>query len=286
RPFDQQCGHRLHEPFAAHSSLDRERRPRYQRRRDVSLLPRGGQAHEAGRIRPHRQCHHGGGAAQAGGGGDLRRLQGGRRIADGGPRPGTGRLRHHCERRRTRAHRNGSDPLRAAGQDRSPPVSPGDPAPGDLRGRGQRDRLLSPKGKRVRDRADPVPGRRLMRESQRPWYTVGSPVVLIGLVAVAIATLGSLFDGSFVQNDSAQYVSMAENLRAGHGVTTSLVWTEEHLRLGSLPVAQTNLPPGYPILIALVGLLGVDFLSAAFLVSLACFSAIPFLIYRILRTTG
>src|SRR5437867_5110221 len=125
-----------------------------------------------------------------------------------------------------------------------------------------------------------------MREPRGFCYTVGSPGVLIALVAVAIATLASLFDGSFLQNDSAQYVSMAENLRAGHGVATSLVWTEEHLRLGSLPVAQTNLPPGYPMLIALVGLLGVDFLWAAFLVSLACFSAIPFLIYRILRTTG
>src|SRR2546422_11502297 len=79
---------------------------------------------------------------------------------------------------------------------------------------------------------------------------------------------------------------MAENLRAGYGVATSLVWTEEHLRLGSLPVVQINLPPGSPILIALVGLLGVDSLWAAFLVSMACFSAIPFLIYRILRTTG
>src|SRR5213083_1624651 len=98
--------------------------------------------------------------------------------------------------------------------------------------------------------------------------------------------LGSRFDGSFLQNDSAQYVSMAENLMAGLGVATSLVWTEEHHRLGGLPVAQTSLPPGYPTLIALVSQLGVEPLWAAFLVSLACFSAIPFLIYRILRTTG
>src|SRR5436309_1362383 len=177
-------------------------------------------------------------------------------------------------------------PIRAAGQDRSPAVSPGDPAPRGVRGCGQRDRLLSPKGKLLRDRTDPVPGRRVMREPQPLCYTVGSPVVLIALVGLAVATLASLFDGSFVQNDSAQYVSMAENLRAGYGVATSLVWTEEHLRLGSLPVVQINLPPGYPILIALVGLLGVDSLWAAFLVSMACFSAIPFLIYRILRTTA
>ena len=56
-----------------------------------------------------------------------------------------------------------------------------------------------------------------MPELQRPCSTVGSPVVLIALVGLAVATLASLFDGSFVQNDSAQYVSMAENLRAGTG---------------------------------------------------------------------
>src|SRR5262249_41976460 len=133
-------------------------------------------------------------------------VQGGRRIADGGPGSGAGGLRHHRQRAGTGTHRNGSDPLRTARQDRSPRVTPGDSTSGDVRGRGQRDRLLSPKGKRLRDRPDPVPGRRLMREPQRPGYTVGSPVVLIALVAVAAAILVSLFDGSFVQNDSAQYV--------------------------------------------------------------------------------
>ena len=90
-----------------------------------------------------------------------------------------------------------------------------------------------------------------------------SPAVLIGIVVLAVVALASLFDGSFFQNDSAQYVSMAKNLIAGHGVATSLVWTEEHYRLGGVPVVQTNLPPGYPVLIALVSRLGVEPLRAA-----------------------
>jgi dolichyl-phosphate-mannose-protein mannosyltransferase len=110
--------------------------------------------------------------------------------------------------------------------------------------------------------------------------------VLIVLGCVAMVIFANLFDGSFVLPDSAQYLSMAKNVMAGHGVATSLVWTEEHHRLGGMPVPQTNLPPGYPILIVLVSQLGVDPLRAAFLVSLVCFSIVPLVLYRILRAGG
>src|SRR6266850_5786721 len=112
------------------------------------------------------------------------------------------------------------------------------------------------------------------------------PAMLIALGSIAIVIFASLFDGSFVQNDTAQYVSIAENLMAGQGVATSLVWTAEHHLLGGLPVAQTNMPPGYPMLIALVSQLGVEPLRAALLVSVACFSVIPLVMYQILRAAG
>ena len=122
-----------------------------------------------------------------------------------------------------------------------------------------------------------------MRESCLSRPDAGPPVLIIlgGLIA---AILVSVLDGAFLQPDSAQYLSIARNLMAGQGAATSLVWTEEHHRLGSLPVVQTNLPPGYPMLIALVILLGVEPLRAAFLVSVVCFAIIPLVIYRILRT--
>jgi len=69
-------------------------------------------------------------------------------------------------------------------------------------------------------------------------------------------------------------------------VATSLVWTAEHHLLGSLPVAQTNMPPGYPVLIALVSELGFEPLRAALLVSVVCFSVIPLVMYQILRAGG
>jgi len=119
-----------------------------------------------------------------------------------------------------------------------------------------------------------------------PARSAVGPAVLIALGSIAIVIFASLFDGSFVQNDTAQYVSMAENLMAGQGLATSLVWTAEHHLLGGLPVAQTNMPPGYPMLIALVSQLGVEPLRAALLVSVACFSVIPLVLYQILRAGG
>src|SRR5882724_521517 len=124
-----------------------------------------------------------------------------------------------------------------------------------------------------------------MRAFRPSRHAVG-PAVLTALGSIAIVIFARLFDGSFVQNDTAQYVSMADNLMAGQGVATSLVWTAEHHLLGSLPVAQTNMPPGYPVLIALVSELGVEPLRAALLVSVVCFSVIPLVMYQILRAGG
>jgi len=108
-------------------------------------------------------------------------------------------------------------------------------------------------------------------------------VALAALVLVSLAGFLAAFDGAFLQADSAQYVSMAKNLMAGHGAATSLAWSEEHLRLGRIPVAQTNLPPGYPLLIALVSHVGVAPLWSALLVAAVCFGIVPLLLYWLLR---
>lgn len=109
---------------------------------------------------------------------------------------------------------------------------------------------------------------------------------MVALVLLSLAGFTAAFDGAFLQDDSAQYVSMAKNLLAGRGAATSLAWSEEHLALGRIPVAQTNLPPGYPVLIALVSRAGVEPVWAALLVSAACFAAIPLLLYWLLRSSG
>ena len=78
-----------------------------------------------------------------------------------------------------------------------------------------------------------------MREPCLSRPDAGPPVLLI-LAGLIAAILVSVFDGAFLQPDSAQYLSIARNLMAGQGAATSLVWTEEHHRLGSLPVVIAN----------------------------------------------
>jgi 4-amino-4-deoxy-L-arabinose transferase-like glycosyltransferase len=108
-------------------------------------------------------------------------------------------------------------------------------------------------------------------------------VFVLGATLVGFVTL---YDPSFIDIDGAFYVNAAKNLASGRGFTTSILWNEEHFRLGRIPAPQTIFPPGYPLLIALVSRVGVDPPYAAFLVSLVSFAAIPLVVYKILRTAG
>jgi dolichyl-phosphate-mannose-protein mannosyltransferase len=108
-------------------------------------------------------------------------------------------------------------------------------------------------------------------------------VLVLGLSGVGFI---ALYDPSFIDIDGAFFVNAAKNLASGHGFATSIIWHEEQYRLGGIPAPQTAFPPGYPLLIALVSRLGVDPPYAAFLVSLLAFSAIPLIVYEILRTAG
>jgi len=106
------------------------------------------------------------------------------------------------------------------------------------------------------------------------------------VLGVSLVGLVALYDRSFISIDGAFYVSAAQNLASGHGFATSIIWNEEQYRAGGMPAPQTVFPPGYPLLIAVVSRLGVDPPYAAFLVALLAFSAIPLVIYDILRAAG
>jgi hypothetical protein len=111
-------------------------------------------------------------------------------------------------------------------------------------------------------------------------------LVLAALAALAAAGLAAAFDPAYFQSDSAQYLSTARSILAGHGAATTIVWTAEHHLIGGVPVAQTNFPPGYPTLVAAVALAGVGTVSAALGVSIAAFCAVPFLVYGLARADG
>jgi hypothetical protein len=110
--------------------------------------------------------------------------------------------------------------------------------------------------------------------------------VLAALGLLSAAGFSMAFDPAYFQSDSAQYISTAKSLLAGHGPATTIVWTAEHHLLGGLPVAQTNFPPGYPVLVAVVAAMGIEPVRAALGATVFAFCAIPLLIYWLLRTDG
>lgn len=104
--------------------------------------------------------------------------------------------------------------------------------------------------------------------------------------AVAAALGVATFDGGRLANDAAQYLSVAENLYAGRGIATSIIYYEEHYALHSVPAPQTVFPPGYPLAIAAVAAAGPTPTTAAFAVDLAAWVASVLLLFSIARARG
>lgn len=111
-------------------------------------------------------------------------------------------------------------------------------------------------------------------------------MAVLGGCVVAAVLGGVSFDGAWLANDAAQYMSVADNLRAGRGLATSIIYYEEHYALGTVPAPQTVFPPGYPVAIALVATAGVATATAAFLVNLFSWGASIWLLFSIALARG
>jgi hypothetical protein len=69
-------------------------------------------------------------------------------------------------------------------------------------------------------------------------------------------------------NDPYQYLSIAENIRDHREIATSLVHFDAERLSGKIPAPSVTFPPGYPILISAVSLLGCSLLTAGLSISL------------------
>jgi hypothetical protein len=74
-------------------------------------------------------------------------------------------------------------------------------------------------------------------------------------------------------NDCYQYLSIARNIQAGKGIATDLLHYDENQRQGLVPAPETVFPPGYPLSIVALELLGVDGVTAGVAFSLAAFAS-------------
>lgn len=82
-----------------------------------------------------------------------------------------------------------------------------------------------------------------------------------------------------LSNDSYQYLSATENLLHGNGLSTSIIHFDVERQHGRIPAPLTTFPPGYPIFMAPLGLIGINLEIAGFLVSLAGLVFLILLIY-------
>lgn len=91
-----------------------------------------------------------------------------------------------------------------------------------------------------------------------------------------LAALGSaigliwLHDLAFLDSDAAQYLNTARNLLAGQGLSTELLYYDEHYRFGTVPAPQTVFPPGLPLILAAALALGASAAQASVFVGVAC----------------
>jgi hypothetical protein len=97
-------------------------------------------------------------------------------------------------------------------------------------------------------------------------------VWVVSAVAAVGAAIGliRLHDLAFLDSDAAQYLSTARNLLAGQGLSTDLLYYDEHYRFGTLPAPQTVFPPGLPLILASALALGADPAQASVLVGVTC----------------
>src|SRR6185369_8802954 len=80
--------------------------------------------------------------------------------------------------------------------------------------------------------------------------------------------------GPGFMNDSYQYLSTAENINAGHGLSTSIVNFDVERRSHKVPAPLTTFPPGYAVAIAQVNRTGLDPERAGLLFSMLSFVAL------------
>lgn len=73
--------------------------------------------------------------------------------------------------------------------------------------------------------------------------------------------------------DGVQYLSVAQNLLAGEGPATSVVYFDAERSAGVLPAPQVTFPPGYSAAVALAGVLVQPLERAGLLVSLLALAA-------------
>lgn len=109
------------------------------------------------------------------------------------------------------------------------------------------------------------------------------PIVAAILVA---AMISCLWDVAFLDNDAAQYLSVARNILDGNGVASSIIFYEQQLVFGKVPVPQTVFPPGTSVVLAAFLAVGFKPLTAIMAAGILAFCATGVVLAVLLRKLG
>jgi hypothetical protein len=95
--------------------------------------------------------------------------------------------------------------------------------------------------------------------------------IVLWCLLFVIALAGILYHagGPGLGDDSYQYLSEAENIDQGHGLTTSIVHFDTERAHGRVPAPLTTFPPGYSLVIAAITRTGLSRETAGLLLSAA-----------------
>jgi hypothetical protein len=105
-----------------------------------------------------------------------------------------------------------------------------------------------------------------------------APIELAAWCALAaILALGLLSHTGAVAlgNDGCQYLSVADNIRQGNGIKTSILFFDAERSYGTIPAPMTTFPPVYSILTAALATTGISTATAAAGISLVSFALTP-----------
>jgi hypothetical protein len=108
-----------------------------------------------------------------------------------------------------------------------------------------------------------------------------APIELAAWCALAaILSLGLLGHTRAVAlgNDACQYLSVADNIRQGNGIKTSILYYDAERSHGTIPAPMTTFPPVYSILTAALATTGISTAMAAAGISLVSFALSPLII--------
>jgi hypothetical protein len=120
----------------------------------------------------------------------------------------------------------------------------------------------------------------IISERAQTFVVVALALLCVGSAGVGIGLWSS---GSGLTADSVTYLDMAQNIAHGKGLTHKWAYWEPVYRTGRLPTASSLWPPGYPLAIAALVILGVDPYFAGRLICLLSFAVLPLPIYGLAR---